>query len=412
MESNGLTEILVIVLSVMIVILIALVFTYLILSLKNRTKKEKTKTKGKGNKDDKGVKQTTNSSAYNKQSIFDFMEFDKVEDNMIVQKNGKRYIMAIECQGVNYDLMSDIEKISVEEGFQQFLNTLRHPVQIYIQTRTINLEKSIQTYKNKVNEIEIQYNRKMFEYNQMVQNGNYSKQQLNRAYYELTKQRNLFEYAKDIVDNTEKMSLNRNILSKRYYVIISYMPEEASSDTYDKEELRNIAFSELYTKAQAIIRTLSACSVSGKILNSSELIELLYTAYNRDDSEIYGLDKALKAEYYDLYSTAPDVFQRKVQALDAKIQQEAVNVANDKIERIKAKSRIQKMAEEREESMDDLISQMAQILLEENRRQVGNEIADKAIEELKKEEKERKGGNANEEIKKTTRGRRSTKQTR
>ena len=122
MESNGLTQILVIVLSVMIIILIALVFVYLILSLKNRTKKAKakTKTKTKGNKNDKGIK-PTNSSAYNKQSIFDFMEFDKVEDNMIVQRNGKRYIMAIECQGVNYDLMSDIEKISVEEGFQQFL---------------------------------------------------------------------------------------------------------------------------------------------------------------------------------------------------------------------------------------------------------------------------------------------------
>ncbi len=410
MESNGLTQMLVIVLSVMIVILIVLVFTYLILSLKNRTKK--TKIKQKETKNNKDVKATTNSSAYNKQSIFDFMEFDKVEDNMIVQKNGKRYIMAIECQGVNYDLMSDIEKISVEEGFQQFLNTLRHPVQIYIQTRTINLEKSIQTYKSKVKEIEVQYNRKMFEYNQMTQDPNYSKQQLSREYYELTKQRNLFEYAKDIVDNTEKMSLNRNILSKKYYVIISYMPEEASSDTYDQEELRNIAFSELYTKAQAIIRTLSACSVSGKILNSNELVELLYTAYNRDDSEIYGLDKALKAEYYDLYSTAPDVFQKKVQALDAKIQQEAVNVANDKIERIKAKSRIQKIAEEREESMDDLISQMAQILLEENRKQVGAEIADKAIEELRKEDMERKGGNANEETKKTTRGRRSTKQAR
>ena len=55
--------------------------------------------------------------------------------------------MAIECQGVNYDLMSQIEKVSVEEGFQQFLNTLRHPIQIYIQTRTVNLENSISTYK-------------------------------------------------------------------------------------------------------------------------------------------------------------------------------------------------------------------------------------------------------------------------
>ncbi len=57
--------------------------------------------------------------------FFDFMEFNGVEDNMIVQKNGKRYIMVIECQGINYDLMSQMEKVGVEEGFQQFLNTLR-----------------------------------------------------------------------------------------------------------------------------------------------------------------------------------------------------------------------------------------------------------------------------------------------
>ena len=37
-----------------------------------------------------------------------------------------------------------VEKVSVEQGFISFLNTLRHPIQIYIQTRTINLERSVQ----------------------------------------------------------------------------------------------------------------------------------------------------------------------------------------------------------------------------------------------------------------------------
>ena len=87
-------------------------------------------------------------------SVMDFMEFDKVEDNMIIQKNGRKYVIVVECQGINYDLMSEIEKNSVEEGFIQFLNTLRHPIQIYVQTRTINLESSIQTYNERVEEIE------------------------------------------------------------------------------------------------------------------------------------------------------------------------------------------------------------------------------------------------------------------
>ena len=62
-------------------------------------------------------KEVERVSSTNKQSIFNFMEFDNVEDNMIIQKNGNRFLMVIGCQGVNYDLMSGLEKNGVEEGF-------------------------------------------------------------------------------------------------------------------------------------------------------------------------------------------------------------------------------------------------------------------------------------------------------
>lgn len=412
-SSDILTNRLSILLVVMVAILIVLIIILVVLKIRmssNKVKKSKKSLEAEGKKSaqEKSKVASTKLPEYNKQSIFDFMEFDSVEDNMIVQKNGKRYVMVIECQGVNYDLMSQIEKVSVEEGFQQFLNTLRHPIQIYIQTRTINLEKSISTYKNKVKEIENQYNQKIYEYNMRQQSGLYTKEQMDKAFYELTKSRNLYEYAKDIVDNTEKMSLNRNILNKKYYVVISYMPEEGATNTYGKEELRNIAFSELYTKAQALIRTLSACSVAGRIINSNELVELLYVAYNRDDSEVFGFDKALQAEYDDLYSTAPDVYENKIKALDRKIQEESVRLANSAIEKAKNKSVMQKMAEEKEETMDDLISQMAQILIEENKQYVGKDIAEQAIEDIQEDKKNKEGGEINEKEKATTRGRKKS----
>ena len=398
----------------MVIIAVFLIIILVVLMIRSSNKKNNSEKKvisdRKNPEEPKTKKTAIKAPENNKQSIFDFMEFDGVEDNMIVQKNGKRYVMAIECQGVNYDLMSQIEKVSVEEGFQQFLNTLRHPIQIYIQTRTINLEKSITTYKKTVKEIENQYNQKMYEYNLMAQSGTYTKEQMDRVFYDLTKQRNLYEYAKDVVDNTEKMSLNRNILNKKYYVIISYMPEEGTTGTYNKEELRNMAFSELYTKAQAIIRTLSACSVMGKVLNSNELVELLYVAYNRDDSEVYGLDKAIQAQYDDLYSTSPDVFEKKMKVLDAKIQEESVELANTAVEKAKNKSIAQAMAEEKEKSMDDLIKQMAQILIEENKQFIGKDIAELAIEELNEDEvsKKKEGGELDEKKKTTTRGRRKS----
>ena len=399
--NNEISKILMVVLILMIMLLAVFSVILLVLQMKahkrnngikKRPQVKEEKGKGKKGENDKQV-----NTSYTKKSIFDFMEFNGVEDNMIVQKDGKRYIMVIECQGVNYDLMSQMEKVGVEEGFQQFLNTLRFPIQIYIQTRTINLEKSIQGYKDKLKEIENKYNRTIYEYNRMLQTENYTKQELDAAFFNLTKQRNLYEYARDIVENTERMSLNRNILNKKYYVILSFMPEEASGTTYDVEELRNMAFSELYTKAQALIRTLSGCSVNGKILNSSELVELLYVAYNRDDFEIFGYDKAMQAGYEDLYSVAPDVFEKKIRVLDEQIKNGSIDLANSAIEKAKAKSKAQQMAEEKEKRVDDLISQMAQMILEENQNVVGVDIAKEAVKEIKKESEQKKeGGKLNE----------------
>ena len=215
-----LTIILSIVLGIMIILLIVLGIVY----ISSRTKKDEEKNKNKGV--EVGKKATKKYKEYRTESIMDFMEFDTVIDNMISQKNGMRYIMAVECQGINYDLMSEAEKNSVEEGFVQFLNTLRYPIQIYTQTRTINLNSSIQTYKDKIKEIKTKLDKQEMRYNEMVRSGNYSQEQLNAAYFELTKQKNLYEYGKDIIFNTEKMSLNKNVLNQKYYVVIPYYVEE------------------------------------------------------------------------------------------------------------------------------------------------------------------------------------------
>lgn len=400
MTNEEISQILVMILSIMFVILIVLCVIFLMLKLKEKRQKEEVENAFNNKTGNEPKKKELNKidSTYSKQSIIDFMEFDKIEDNMIIQKKGKRFLMVVECQGVNYDLMSNTEKVGVEEGFQQFLNTLRHPVQIYIQTRTINLESSIETYKKKIKEIEDAYTQKLFEYRTMQSSGIYSKNDLDKVYFEITKQKNLLEYGKDLVANTEKMSLNKNVLNKKYYIIIPYFPEEAVDGKYIYEEVKNMAFSELYTKSQSIIRTLSSCSINGKILSSNELVELLYVAYNRDESEVFGIDKILKSGYEELYSTAPDVFEKKIKALDKEIEDRAIDLANETIEKVK--SRPQQIAETKQEDLEELVRRMAEIILSENKEYVGQEIADQAIEEIRKTEEG--GEEQNEEVKETT----------
>ena len=363
--------------------------------------KEKNNKKIKEDEDKGNIKlNTTNSNTQGKQSIFNFMEFDTVRDNMIIPKNGNKYLMVIECQGINYDLMSGMEKVSVEEGFVQFLNTLRHPIQIYIQTRSINLESSLSVYKERVKKVEIKLKNMQMQYEQMRESGEYTEEQLKKAFFEVTKQSNLYEYGKSVLQDTERMSLNKNILNKKYYIIVPYYSSESGNENLDKSELEGIAFSELYTRAQSLIRAISACGVRGKILKSNELIELLYMAYNRDEAETFGLDKAIKAGYDEMYSTAPNVLKKKMKELDKVIEENAMKLANEKVDQ--AKSELEKQVEEKEYDMEDLIAKMAKIIIEENEQYLGTELTEKAIEKVD-EENTKEGGKTNG--KKTTRGR-------
>ena len=364
--------------------------------------KEKKEQDDKENENTNSV--STNPNSQNKQSIFNFMEFDTVRDNMIIQKKGARYLMVVECQGINYDLMSGVEKTSVEEGFVQFLNTLRYPIQIYIQTRSINLETSLSVYREKVNNVEMKLRNMQMQFEQMRESGEYTEEQLRKAFFELTKQSNLYEYGISVLQDTEKMSLNKNILNKKYYLIIPYYSAEAGNDKLDKSELEGIAFSELYTRAQSLIRSISICGVRGKILKSNDLIELLYMAYNRDEAETFGLDKAIKAGFDEIYSTAPNVLNKKMAEIDKMIEEKAVEMANEKVD--EARTELEMQIEEKEDNIDDLISEMAKLIIQENEQYLGDELTDKAIEKVD-EKKTKEGVNTNGQ-KKTTRGRKKS----
>ena len=176
MNNNQMINLLTILLGIMIGILFILCIVFVVLKIKN----SKLKQKKIENKDVSKNSKSIEYKNYNKESIFKFMEFDEIKDNMIVQKNGKRYLMAIECQGINYDLMSGLEKNSVEQGFLQFLNTLRYPIQIYVQTRTVNLGSSINTYKERVNNMQINKWNIIKRYVQeIIQKKNYKKKIMN-----------------------------------------------------------------------------------------------------------------------------------------------------------------------------------------------------------------------------------------
>lgn len=404
--NNQVTDILGYVLIFMLIILFALIGVFVVLKITERKKENNKNKKLSVNSNEKKEKTQENEQEkkeYNKKSVFSFMEFEKIEDNMIIQKEKKKYLMVIECQGINYDLMSGVEKTSVEQGFTQFLNTLRHPIQIYIQTRTVNLAGSINNYKDRLKDINEKYINAEMNYRESVNSKNISDENMQKIKIEYMKQRNLYEYGLDIIRNTEQMSFNKNILTKKYYIIIPYFPEEVENKDYASEEIRNIAFSELYTKAQSIISSLNICGLKSKVMDSMELMELLYVAYNRDDSEIYNLNKMIAGGYEDLYSTAPDVLERKSKELDKKIQEDARRKANEMVMRAIEENEKEKEVRKKEEQLEQMIDKMAKMFISDNERYIGSEIAEKAKQKIDEEAKEKEEMiNDKEKTKKTT----------
>lgn len=264
------------------------------------------------------------SEEIKREDVFKFMEFDRILDDMIVQKGGSRFTKAIKCKGINYDLMSEVEQLAVEEGFITFLNTLKYPIQLYVQAQNVNLKNTISKYKENIVEIEEKNTEINNEYNKLVSSFDVDERKLDKITKERDSINNVYEYARDIIKYVEKMSSNKNLLQRSFYVLVSYSTSEISAvDKFNKDELIEMCSTELTTRCQAIISALASCSVSGKTLNSNELADLLYTAYNRDDVGLMNVKDNIEAGMFRLYSSSEDAFMKQEEALEEYLDNEA-----------------------------------------------------------------------------------------
>ena len=391
-----------IMLIILVVVIIGLIIAYYFFVYKskvNTEKREKEKEIKTANKEFNGIQRETTEK---------ILDFDEVRDDMIIRKNGQQYVMVVQCKGINYDLLSEAEKEAVERGFVEFLNTIRFPIQLYVQTRSLNLRKTIDAYREKVNVIaeEIKSLQKQkVEYERI---GN--QKQVDMLNFEIRRKENVLEYGQDISNYIGRMSFNQNVLQQKTYVVVSYFKSELGNiSNYSKDEIINMVFTELYTRTETLIRSLGSAQVSGRILDSEELTELLYIAYNRDEEQIYQLDRALDAQYDALYSTSKDVLQKQRDRIDRQIDDMAVDLASDSL--LKADS----ILKDREKLNNELRERTIEII-EEYKNQLSPDLYNETkriIEEKTKEdqekEKEEKATedktNPTEAKKKTTRGR-------
>lgn len=333
-----------------------------------------------------------------KEDVFKFMEFDKIMDNMIIQNKGTKFTMIVQCKGINYDLMSDVEQLSIEEGFITFLNTLRYPIQLYVQAQNLDLKGTIKVYKENISHVKEDFETANEEYNKVNEAFDSTKDEINKVKNKRNKILNVYEYANDIVNYVERISLNKSLLQRSFYVIFSYNSSEINAvDSFSKDEIINICYNELVTRAQSIISGLSSCSVTGRLLDSNEVADVLYTAYNRDDKGLMSVREALDSGFYRLYSTSEDIFSKKQTKLQEEIDNEARIKAlealkqsikdgeyiSPRIRQLDIEEQVSKKASEivRRENVPTDIKEKANEKLIEDYRKEKKEILEKASEE-------------------------------
>lgn len=298
-----------------------------------------------------------------RERVHDFLGFDSVDNGMIIRKDRKEFIMVLLCNGVNFDLRSEREKLAIEEGFLQFLNTLKNPVQLYVQTRSLNFTDIIKDYKDRT---EI-FKKEIDDLAEKMKKALATSQEEKYRKYEYlyNNKRRLWEYAQDTLMYTERLNRNRNVLEQKTYIILSYYAEELGQrgENYTQEERESIIFSELFTRCNNISNALRSSSISSRVLNSEELVELLFNAFNRDELENINLKNYLENEADKLYTTSQDVLNKRKKMLQEEINIQGIELATQSI--TKADKKRKKEIEELEKNKNEKIKEKAKVTLEQ-----------------------------------------------
>lgn len=354
------------------------VFIIIKMRLKEKQRIEENSSKIIGKKNNNQAKKINLITRDGKEidSIYKFMEFDSITDNMIIRKNREQFIMVIECKGINYDLLSNDEKSAVELGFISFLNTIRTPIQLYVQTRKLDMSNLLNSYSRRTDAM-LEEVRKIDAQIQLAkQNGN--DELVKKLSFDRKRKMNIVEYSESIEEYTNKINDSQYMLQQKTYIVVSYYASEiGETKKYSDIELNDLVFSELFTRTQTILNALTSSEITGKVLNSEELAELLYVAYNRESSDTYTLKNALDAQYDRLYSTAKDVLETRKQELRKQIETEAMKLATNSITKAD-----EQLREERKQKAIE-IKKKAESIMADYKEDLSKELYDKTIKQIR-----------------------------
>jgi len=173
----------------------------------------------------------------------------EVKGGVIIDKFGNfKGILA--ASSVNFALMRPEEQQATVFQFQNFLNSLDFPIQILVQSRKLNLLPYIEYLK----ELELKQETELLR----IQAQNY----------------------REFIESLSQMV---NLMTKYFYIVISFRPTTIAKTLSEKEFER--AKEQLYQRLYFVQNGLARCGIKCKILEDEEILELLWMSFNPSEAE-------------------------------------------------------------------------------------------------------------------------------
>lgn len=192
----------------------------------------------------------------------------EVRDNMVIMADGS-FRAVVACQSINFDLMSSREREGVEFSYQNFLNSLNYPIQILIKSDRVDigpyLDRLVDLRRSQDNML---LGVLMDDYinfiDSLAQEANIMDKKffITVPYYQDGNVGNVIEQSKGIFSSF--FSKQKNVITK------------IDTATYEK------AKSEIKNRVDNVTSGLFQVGVQAVQLNTKELGELYYNAYNPD----------------------------------------------------------------------------------------------------------------------------------
>lgn len=191
-----------------------------------------------------------------------FIPIQDIRDGIVVLKNGQLCIVLL-ASSMNFALKSSDEQQAILSQFQAFLNTLDFSLQIYIQSRRLDIRPYLELLKGR----------------EEIQDNDLMRIQLR-------------EYIEFIRTFTSEV----DIMTKNFFVAIPYSPstvdikglsgflkkKPATPTSFDPEKFREDR-SQLEQRVSVVEQGLARIGIHTVPLGNDELIELFYHIFNPED---------------------------------------------------------------------------------------------------------------------------------